>query len=488
MARFTTALLCALCFAAHARAQELGTLRFENSGAAAAQPAFLKGVLYLHNFEYADAARSFAEAQTIDPTMVLAYWGEALTHDHPLWGEEDLERARAVLARLGSGPEARLSRAQTPRERALLAAVEALFGAGSKQQRDEAYRDSLAALSARYSADVDIAALHALAILGATPGNDREAGAYMRAAALLEPLLDEHPDHPGVLHYMIHAYDDPVHAPLGLRAARRYGAVAKAAPHALHMPSHIFMALGLWDDVVRANEDAWQASVDRRGRLGLGPEAQNFHSLYWLLYGYTQQGRMADAWRALELVDSSAAARPGSAAVWHGLMMRATLAVNGDSATRARLRGTPRPVATHAWIPALDAFVAGVEALERGDDTAAVTQANALAAAVAQHPGPMFPVMLRALSGAALAASGDTAQGLASLRAAVAEEDATPYEFGPPANIKPPAEMLGESLLRLGRFDEAASAFERALSRAPGRTQSLVGLARARRGAGDVGQ
>ena len=171
----------------------------------------------------------------------MAFWGEAMTYTHPVWIQQDLAAARAVLARLGATPEARLAKAKTERERDYLRAVEILYGDGTKEERDFRYADAMAALHQRYPDDVDATAFYALSLLG-TAHEGRDFAIYMRSAALLEEVFPTHQHHPGVLHYLIHSYDDPVHAPLGMRAARLYGSVAPNAGHALHMTSHIFVA------------------------------------------------------------------------------------------------------------------------------------------------------------------------------------------------------------------------------------------------------
>src|SRR4051812_46362637 len=236
-------------------AAPLGEVAFANSGNPAAQAPFLRGLALLHNFEYGRAAAAFREAETADPGFVMAWWGEAMTFNHPVWMEQDQEAGEAVLAHLGATREERLAKAKTARERLYLDAVEALYGPGSSEARDRLYSERMGALFAAYPDDVDARAFYALSLLGlAHQGRDH--ALYMRAAALLEEIFPTHQHHPGVVHYLIHSYDDPVHAPLGLRAARLYGAIAPDAGHALHMTSHIYLALGLWIKVEEANERA----------------------------------------------------------------------------------------------------------------------------------------------------------------------------------------------------------------------------------------
>ena len=217
-------------------ASGVGDVRFANSGSPAAQERFHYGLAQLHNFEYDDAARAFRAAQQADADFAMAYWGEAMTKNHPVWMEQDLGGARRILVRLGSSREIRISKGPTERERAYLAAVEELYGAGDKNTRDLAYLNAMQSLHGAYADDVDAAAFFGLALLGSAH-DGRDEGIYMRAASVLEEAFATHPNHPGLAHYLIHSYDDPAHASRGLPAARRYFAIAPAAPHALHMTS-----------------------------------------------------------------------------------------------------------------------------------------------------------------------------------------------------------------------------------------------------------
>src|SRR5207244_5101303 len=240
----------------------------------------------------------FRKAQQIAPDFALAFWGEAMTQNHAVWHEEDVPAAREILNRLAPTLEARLAKAPTERERLYLSSVEVLYGEGTKDERDRRYESVLAELRRKFPEDVDGAAFSALAILG-TAEHGRDFATYMRAAAVLEEVFPQHPRHPGVVHYLIHSYDDSIHAPLGLRAARIYAKIAPEAGHAQHMTSHIFLALGMWDDEVKANETAIALGNRLREKAGR-PPGRCGHYNEWLEYGYMQQGRIADARRVLE--------------------------------------------------------------------------------------------------------------------------------------------------------------------------------------------
>ncbi|MEO7660199.1 MAG: hypothetical protein ABIV48_11345, partial [Pyrinomonadaceae bacterium] len=240
---------------------DLGEINFPTSAPAEAQKHFIRGVLLLHSFEYASARSAFADASRVAPDFALAYWGEAMTYDHRIWGEQDQKPAVAALARLAKTPAERRSKAPTEREKLYMDAVEKLYGDGEQSEIAKAYSNAMAELTRQFPDDLEARSFYALSILGLT-GTIRNTENYMRAAAVAETIYEKNPRHPGALHYLIHAYDDPVHAPLGLRAARLYGSVAKSASHAQHMPSHIFFALGMWDDAIVANIASMKSARD----------------------------------------------------------------------------------------------------------------------------------------------------------------------------------------------------------------------------------
>ncbi|HET6492938.1 MAG TPA: hypothetical protein VFG44_08190, partial [Burkholderiales bacterium] len=213
---------------------KLGDLTFPNSGNQAAQAPFLRGVKLLHNFQYEGAITAFQDAQKADPDFALAYWGEAMAHNYTLWAEQHADEARKILAKLGPTPKARAAKAKTDREKMWLSAVEALYGTGTKYERDEDYADKMDALHAAYPDDTEALVFDALATMGRSHGT-RDTKAYLRAAAMLEPVFKANPHHPGATHYLIHAYDEPAYAERGLPMARVYNKIAPDSAHAQHM-------------------------------------------------------------------------------------------------------------------------------------------------------------------------------------------------------------------------------------------------------------
>lgn len=471
----------------------LGRISFPNSGNAAAQPHFIRGVLLLHSFEFADAAEAFREAKKADPGFALAYWGEALTHTHPLWRYQNQKAGLAVLAELAPTPEARLAKAPTQRERDYLAALDVLYGPGEQAEVLGNYARAMEALSARYPDDDEARVFHALAIL-ATNVERRDFAVDARAAAIAEDIFLRNQEHPGALHYLIHAYDNPVLAPLGLRPARRYGRIAEHAAHALHMTSHIFLALGMWEDSVAANEASFAASKARLERKKLGPNENGYHAYLWLAYSYLQQGRLADARRVVshtyELLGQARTRRAG----YHYSYARAYLVVDGELWRELPPEGDASLVPPAPQTASL--FANGLAAARRGDAAAAEAALSALKGLSATggheaHHGPAqsglspaeregIAVTTLQLRGLVELAKGDREAGLTLLQEAAKAEDVMPYEYGPPFPVKPSRELLGEALLEAGRSAEAAEQFRLALKRNPGRALSVRGL----RGAG----
>ena len=274
MKRFlTTVLLLSPALAiAQSPAPTVGKVSFPDSGAPAAQSDFFQGLAQLHNFEYEDSAKHFRRAEELDPNFAMAYWGEAMTKNHGVWHDQDRDAARAALQKLAATPEERQAKAPTRREKEYLATIEILYGEGSKDERDQKYQAAMATLHQNFPDDIDATAFYALSILSSAE-HGRDFATYMRAAAVLEEVFPQHPRHPGVVHYLIHSYDDPIHAPLGLRAARNYAELAPDAGHAQHMTSHIFLALGMWENVVKANETAIAVVNRQRAATGRPPRA-----------------------------------------------------------------------------------------------------------------------------------------------------------------------------------------------------------------------
>ena len=481
------------CQGVEPSASLLGEINFPNSGLAAAQPAFIEGVLYLHNFEYEQAAVSFRQAQDIDSTFALAYWGEAMTHHHTIWREHDQRAAEAVLLRLGATPEQRAAKAPTGRERGYLRAIEVLLGTdadaesggGTLDERRVRYRIEMRRLHEAYPDDDEAAVLFALAILGEGRAN-RDFGTYMRAAGKLLAVWEANPMHPGAAHYLIHCFDDPTHAPLGLGMAVAYSKIAPAAAHAQHMTSHIFLGLGMWEPMVSANETA--LAIELEETEDWSREAS--HYVHWLHYGYLQQGRYEQADSLIQIarerLRSGASARERG---YYGTLYARHLVETGawgDEERWAAPSGIEIPSPNYY-------FARASAAIERGDLDEARRAARLVRAGGEGNPevvlGEDVAEILQLELEAMLAyASGDESHALTLLTEASAREQAMPPRFGPPAVVKPATEMLADVLNRTGHAHEALAAYGDQLLRTPRRGQTLLGLARAARAVGDTAE
>lgn len=478
--------------------QKYGHVDFQNSGAKAAQADFLAGMALLHDFEYGLAAEAFRRAQKQDPAFAMAYWGEAMTFNHPIWMEQDLAAARAALAKFGATPAGRLTKIKTQREKAYFDAAEILYGEGTKEARDLLYEKAMEELHSKYPDDVDAAAFYALSILG-TAHAGRDIPTYMRAAAVLESAWVGHQEHPGVVHYLIHCYDDPAHAPLGLRAARIYARIAPDAGHAQHMTSHIFLALGMWPELIKANIAAIAVVNRARAAAGRGPAGCG-HYPTWLNYGYLQLGDLEKAGKAVaacrDELEKMAITRgpstsmdPDSSVAASYANMRLRYVIDAGSSS-GNLPAWDLPHSAGAGTRLDHSFAEFISRIDRKDQAGA-TQAFSKLEAAAQHvvaieakadnPDKTYqvrPDIVRLEAGGMLAElNGDLEESERQIKKAVELEDSLPIAFGPPTIDKPTHELYGEFLLRRGRKAEAHREFQKAASRTPGRRIAVKGLA-----------
>jgi hypothetical protein len=281
---------------------QLGTVVFPVSCEKAVQKPFERGIALLHSFWYEEAEKEFREIESDDPHCVMARWGVAMSLWHQLWNNPDPDAIEKGLEEIHQAKNT--DRPTTPRERAYIAAITAFYSNAKKlnhEARAKAYSDAMKKVYESYPADHEAAAFYALSLLASEPHDDATFANRKQAAAILEKLFAVEPDHPGVAHYLIHSYDKPQLAQLGLPAARRYAQIAPAAPHALHMPSHIFARVGLWQDDINSNL-ASIAATRKTAAMHMGGEGHQFHAMDFLIYAYLQSGHEADAARVIEEV------------------------------------------------------------------------------------------------------------------------------------------------------------------------------------------
>ncbi len=483
-------------------AANLGVSHFAATGPKACQRKVLEGVLRLHSFMYDDARDAFVEAEMLAPCPI-AFWGEAMTYDHPLWGEQDTAAGKAALAKIPPG--AKLSKA----ERGLIEAAQALYEKGHG-----AWMERLAQLHHQLPGDDEVALFYALSLY-ADSNHGSDAQKAKMAADIAEDVFGRNPDHPGAAHYLIHSCDSPEQALRALKAARRYALIAPAAAHALHMPSHIFVQLGMWREVEASNLASVKAGVELVARREQPISRADWHSYSWLASARLELGRPDEVLPMIERVRELARTEPALQPI------QAELAVKWLSATHAYDRA--EELLQMAQVPAEDepGYVDTMAAFEgchhapylldarlsaayarldaaaaEGDETAAAKFAdewNALRARIAaqQKYHSQYLELGRLAAAAKLAqarsvrVSGDINEAIATTRAFADAEDARPA-LGPWPWM-PAREELGDLYLRSHRYREAEEAFSAALKKRPNRFHALEGLAAAARGAGDQG-
>ena len=495
---------------AFAQLENVGQLTFPTSGSPEAQRHFLRGVAILHSFGWKQAIAEFQLAQKAQPDFAMAYWGESLAYNHPLNSQMDFKEPRAVLARLGPDRAARAAKAPTAREKAFLNAVEELWGEGDSRQRRLAYMNAMERLFKQFPNDDEVQTFYALSILSASAAvDDRTARMNVKAGSLAMDVFKRNPNHPGAVHYVIHAFDDPVHAPLALEAAKVYAKIVPAVSHAVHMPTHIFIQHGMWNEVANQNIRAFNVAKEL-WQPGDVPGDMS-HSGDWGQYGFLQLGDYAGARERIQAFEWMAETTKNQRATGALALVRARYIIETEE-------WKVQPVADNASNETI--LANGFSAVKTGDMATAAKMESMLAAKVKAAPGgPAAPANPHAEHGAAPAsapatagqaaaggnadagkgvrvmhlelaaliahAKGQTDQAITMLKEATAIEETMRPPNGAADPIKPSHELLGEVLLQAGKAKDAADAFEMSLLRMPNRARSLMGAVKAHTAAGN---
>ena len=487
-----------------------GQVHMDISCAPAVAAEFDRALALLHNFWYVRALERFNQVLKKDSECAMAYWGAAITYNHPFWDPPSQADETAAWALVQTGLSASEA---SPREKLYLAAVAALYkdaGAGSKSTRDQNYRDAMAAAYAQYPDD-ETALFYGLSILGSIPEGSHGFEQQGRAAKLFEAVYARHPDHPGALHYLIHAYDDPLHAQQGLKAARAYAQAAAAVPHALHMPSHIFTRLGYWDESAATNLRGWEVSEADVKRAGESGAYRDYHNLNYLEYAYIQMGRFHDAQHTVDIAAAQYRALPDKKTApdtpelqSRHVRGRTIYAVPDrvvygyfDMLTRLVVEAgrwdeaakIPLLVSSRDFVAVTLQWQAKAAAVRKdvGTANAAAAKLASLSQEPGQHPFAKLIITLQAKEAEAFAAeaAGDADRALAKLKEAVAIEDSIDDLSQPPYPVIPAGELAGDLLLDFNRPAEAALYFQKTLKRTPNRPKAIFGLARSAQAIGD---
>ncbi len=467
----------------HQATESLGTVEFQVSCTSEAQTSFTRGVALLHSFTYEESAAAFQDAAAKDPHCAMAHWGLAMTEYHQLWepyaGPAELQRGSAEIR------QARKLKPGTSREKDYVEAL-GVFYDGWEQRghmaRASAYRDAMRGVHERNAKDQEAAIFYTLAMVATASPEDKTYNNQRKAAAILEPIFAAQPDHPGVPHYLIHAYDNPVLAPQGVTAARAYSKIAPNLPHALHMPSHIFTRLGLWEDAISSNLAA--AAAARKH----GDQGEEFHALDYLAYAYLQLGRNEEAEKIRDTFPAPINVNPSSIfkISYAKAAIRARCAL--EQRHWAEAENLVADPGVQPQVAAISHWAAALGAAHTGNRQAARQHAEQVRrlSSELQKRGEVYWAQQVAIQGEEAGgwvafAEHRTYDALRLLKMAADHEDATEKHSVTPGAVRPARELLGDLLMEMHEPKEALMAYQQVLSVAPGRRNATRGVAGAER-------
>lgn len=469
---------------------QIGTVTFPVSCAPTVQKPFERGVALLHSFWYEEAEKEFTQIAVDDPHCAMAHWGIAMSLWHQLWNEPD---KKVILRGLDEIHEAKTTDGlTTPREKAYIAAISVFYSNSQKlnhEARAKAYSDAMKKVYETYADDHEAAVFYALSLLASEPHDDATFANRKQAAAILEKLFATEPDHPGVAHYLIHSYDKPQLAQLGLPAARRYAQIAPAAPHALHMPSHIFARVGLWQDDINSNL-ASIAATRKTSAMHMGGEGHQFHAMDFLIYAYLQSGREADAAKVIDDVRSMPKMesmygdefdpRANALSVFPA-MFNLELRHWSDAAALQLVPGaSPLDQAATYWARAIGASRGGNPAQARKDLEQIDVIRKELAAEKKTDDAELVREDYDQAAAWVARADGKDEEAIASLRRLADKNDT----LGNEGDGIPVREMLADLLLEAKRPQQALVEYQTDLKLNPNRFDGLYGAAQAAEVAG----
>lgn len=452
----------------------IGTFDFPTSGSPDAQEHFLLGVGYLHSFGWQQARDEFRKAQELEPDFAMAYWGEAFTYNHPLLPEWDRDSPAQVLKRLGKTSDERLAKAPTEREKGFIRAAEAYaMNDDPVGVRRTNWMLAMKQLYEAFPDDREVAAFYSVSLISASTAvaDDDRLRLLMLAGSIANELFRENENHPGAAHYIIHAFDDPVHAPLALVAAKKYAEIAPAVSHARHMPTHIFIQLGMWAEVAKWNVSSFEAAEDL-WKPGDRPNDLN-HASDWGQYGSLQLANYDEAKQWLKKAEQVLKNNPDDSRSKNTLRaMRARYIVESqqwktqkisDDTNEDELLAIGMSAVNLNDFKLANQTIAKLNNLaeqQPNNETIKIIQLEVTALTKIRQPNP------------------DVESALASLDEGLAIVDAQRLPNGAANPQKPMHELAGEIYLELGKFQQAADLFNQSLLRTPKRPWSLLGLAR----------
>ena len=474
-------------------AEELGSIHFSNSCAKNVEATFNRAIALLHSFQYEQSRLSFEEVSKRDTKCAMAQWGIAMSHYHGLWDNGDTAAGRAALQRAqelaGANPST------TARERAYIDALAEIYRQDDKDPASHAraFEQKMGELQAAYPADSEAAIFHALTLAVTAPKTDKTFANQRKCGEILEPIFEQQPHHPGIAHYIIHCYDNPVLAEQGLGAARMYAKIAPASAHANHMPSHLFTRVGSWDESISSNLKSAQLAAAAEATSTNGEARdQRLHAMDYLEYAYLQSARVRQAKAVLEEMRSlppltgltltghyAVAATPARLAVELGDWTEA-------SGLKVQEEGTP-------WTRAITLTAIGVGAARSGNLERAVQAERTLAslrdAAAMQNNtywSNQIEVQRREVAGWIAQTRGDGPDAIAQLRSAAELEESMDKHAVTPGALTPAREMLAQALFLQNHPQDALAEYRAVLKDAPNRFNALYGAANAAEAAGNA--
>jgi len=471
--------------------QQLGTVHFSVSCSPEVRKDFEKGVALLHSFWYEESEKTFQEIQKRDPKCAMAYWGEGMSEWHQLWNRPD---KKTIKKERGALKKAEKLHAPTERERDYIAALKTFYSNDGKmdhEQRAAAYSSAMEKVYRKYPDDHEAAAFYALSLLASEADGDTTFANRKKAGAVLGKLFDEEPNHPGVAHYLIHAYDKPQLAELGLPAARRYAQIAPFAPHAVHMPSHIFARVGDWQASIESNKASIEATR-KSAAMHMGGAGHQFHAMDFLIYAYLQSGREADAQKVIEEVRNMPEMHMGDDMDMQAFGMSKFPAMYAlelhhwpeAGALPVIAKADPADRAYTYWARAMGNARSGKFAEAKKDLAEIDTIRKSYIAQKKKYPAEWVEMMQQEASAWVLHSEGKDDEAIASLKKIADYEDSV----GEEQTSLPAREILGDLLLDLKRPAEALEQYRGDLKFNPKRFNGLYGAAQAAEMAGQSGQ
>jgi tetratricopeptide (TPR) repeat protein len=478
--------------------EKLGKVHFPVSCTSEAQQRFDRAVATLHSFWYEEAVKAFTAVTKADPGCAMSYWGIAMSIYYPLWAPPNQSTLQKGLSAV---EKAKAAGAKTDRERSYIAAIEVFYKDSNRldhRTRALAYEKAMEQIYLRYPEDQEAAVFYALALNATAPPTDKTYAKQLKAGQILEKIFAQQPNHPGVAHYIIHSYDNPVLASRGLPAARRYAEIAPAVPHAQHMPSHIFTRLGLWQESIQSNLRAVTASKDYEAKTHPGAAYyERLHALDYLEYAYLQGSQDQEAKRVLDNLTAIQKVQPEAfQAAYAFTAIPARYALERrrwSEAAALTVHPSSFPWNRFPWAEAVTYFARAFGSARSGNVTDARKDIEKLQSlhetlvkAKDSYWAGQVEIQGRVASAWLARAEGQDEEALKLLRSAADREDSTDKHPVTPAPIMPARELLGDLLLELKEPNKALGEFEKSLSREPNRFHAFYGAARAAELLGDA--